>query len=120
MTAPWENHSQGGATSAWGRAWFYENVYRFHPTHVLINFNINDSNSMDYGSIAATVAGPDGTEYNNKLSVEQYIDNMLAIIKMAMVCGIQPIICLAPYADNKYSDWGYRLIDAWADSAQNT
>lgn len=115
VTAPWENHSLGGATSAWGRAWFYENVVKFHPTHVLLDFIINDSNSRSASGFAQTVEGPDGVEYDNIMNtVDEYIDNMLAIIKMAMSYGIQPIICLAPYSDNEKPEWSYRLIDKWS------
>lgn len=120
VTAPWENHSLGGATSAWGRAWFYENVVKYHPTHVLIDFIINDSNSRGAPNFAQTVAGPDGTEYDNVMdTVDAYIANMIAIIRMSIAAGIQPIICLAPYAENEKPDWSGRLIDAWAGAAQN-
>ena len=91
VTVPYENHSKGSQTTVWGKAWFYENVLKYHPSHMLIDFFINDFNSQGGGLAEATIFGPDNTEYINVVSVDEYMQNIQDIIDMAIVNKIQPI-----------------------------
>ena len=92
VTTRYENHSKGSQTSAWGRAWFYENVEKYRPQIMLVDFLINDTNSSTTSGFPATVAGPDGTLYDNILTADEYVENMSAIFDMAIANGIQPIM----------------------------
>lgn len=106
----WENHSKGSQTSAWGKGWFYENVLKYHPQYMIIDFLINDSNSTVTSGFPATVEGSDGTVYNNLISKDEYITNMIDLCKMAIANGIQPIVfgcCL-----HGEIDWYHALVDA--------
>ena len=107
---PWENHSKGSQTSAWGKGWFYENVLKYHPQYMIIDFLINDGNSTVTSGFPATVEGSDGTVYNNLISKDEYITNMIDLCKMAIANGIQPIVfgcCL-----HGGIDWYHALVDA--------
>ena len=95
ITVPYENHSKGSQTTVWGKAWFYENVLKYHPSHMLIDFFINDFNSED-GLSETTIQGPDGKEYVNKVSLTEYAQNVQDLVDMAIVNGIQPIFVGSP------------------------
>lgn len=107
---PWENHSKGSQTSAWGKGWFYENVLKYHPQYMIIDFLINDGNSTVTSGFPATVEGSDGTVYNNLISKNEYITNMIDLCKMAIANGIQPIVFGCCLHDG--IDWYHALIDA--------
>lgn len=107
---PWENHSEGSQTSAWGKGWFYENVLKYHPQYMIIDFLINDGNSTVTSGFSATVEGSDGTVYNNLISKNEYITNMIDLCKMAIANGIQPIVFGCCLHDG--IDWYHALIDA--------
>ena len=107
---PWENHSKGSQTSAWGKGWFYENVLKYHPQYMIIDFLINDGNSTVTSGFPATVEGSDGTVYNNLISRNEYITNMIDLCNMAIANGIQPIVFGCCLHDG--IDWYHALIDA--------
>lgn len=107
---PWENHSKGSQTSAWGKGWFYENVLKYHPQYMIIDFLINDENSTVTSGFPATVEGSDGTAYNNLISKDEYITNMIDLCKMAITNGIQPIVFGCCLHDG--IDWYHALVDA--------
>lgn len=107
---PWENHSKGSQTSAWGKGWFYENVLKYHPQYMIIDFLINDGNSTVTSGFPATVEGSDGTVYNNLISKDEYITNMIDLCKMAIANGIQPIVFGCCLHDG--IDWYHALVDA--------
>lgn len=107
---PWENHSRGSQTSAWGKGWFYENVARYNPAYMIIDFCINDNNSTKTAGFPETVTGSDGTVYNNIITKEIYISNMTDLCKMAIANGIRPVIfgcCL-----HSNIEWYHALVDA--------
>lgn len=91
VTTMYENHSKNGQTSAWGKAWWFENVKKYNPTVGIYDFLINDTHSTKSTGFQATVAGPDGTEYNNLINREQYAENMTDIANLSIAHGIQPI-----------------------------
>jgi hypothetical protein len=112
VTVPFTNHSKGSQTSAWGMSWFYENVWKYNPSISIHDFGINDANSIP-GSLPATVEGPDGKEYNNRLTSAQYCDNMTLLSKLAISNGIQPIFmrnCL--HGSTSYKTFSAALVDA--------
>jgi hypothetical protein len=110
---PYENHSSGSKTSAWGKGWFYENVWKYHPGIALFDFVINDYNSMIAPTIPETIEGSDGTVYDNKLTSEEYCENMRTLIEMSKNNGIQPIICMATQHGNAmYYEFSQALIDS--------
>ena len=92
VTTRYENHSLGSQTSAWGKAWFYENVEKYRPQVMLVDFLINDTNSTSTTGWPETVAGPDGTPYDNIISNDEYVTNMNDLFDMAIANGIQPIM----------------------------
>ena len=92
VTTRYENHSRGSQTSAWGKAWFYENVEKYRPQIMLVDFLVNDTNSTTTSGFPATVEGPDGTLYDNIISVDEYVANMNDLFDMAIANGIQPIM----------------------------
>lgn len=108
VTVPYENHSKGGQTSAWGKAWFYKHVKDYNPSHMITNFGVNDSNSIP-SSLPATVAGPDGTLYNNRLTFAQYRQNLNDIFNMAIINGIQPIFIGGSFG--AVENWGTPFFD---------
>lgn len=89
---PLENHSLGSQTSAWGCGWFYENVWKYHPDTMLVDFSVNDRNSVTTTGFPTTVVGSDGTVYNNIITQSDYIRNMSDLCNMAISNGIQPIV----------------------------
>ena len=91
ITIPYENHSKGSQTTVWGKAWFYENVQKYHTSHMISNFMINDFNSGNGGLTEGTIFGPDNKEYDNIVSKEQWIENVKDIMDLARVNNIQPI-----------------------------
>ncbi|MBO6254497.1 MAG: hypothetical protein J6O49_12745, partial [Bacteroidaceae bacterium] len=91
VSVPFTNNSKGDQTSAWGKAWFYDKTKQYNPSICIHDFVINDTNSMTAAGIPATIEGPDGVEYNNKLTSDQYADNMILMGKLATSNGIQPI-----------------------------
>lgn len=111
VSVPYENHSKGSQTSAWGKAWFYENVKRYNPSHMITDFAINDHNSGSTSGFPKTVAGPDGTEYKNILTAEEYKANMLDLAQMALVNNIQPIIFGGCMGGVYITEWYLRLTD---------
>lgn len=90
VTVPFTNNSKGDQTSAWGKAWFYNKVWENHPSMCVHDFCINDTNSVG-SSLPDTIEGPDGTEYDNKLTSTEYADNMILLGKEAVYNRIQPI-----------------------------
>lgn len=112
VSVPYTNHSLGDQTSAWGKAWFYENAWKYNPKISIHDFLINDTNSLTSG-IPSTIEGPDGTEYNNKLTSAQYAENMILLGKLATSNGIQPIFmreCIN--GQTGYYNFANALIDA--------
>ena len=109
VTVPYNNHSDGGRTSAWGKAWFYENLQKYNPAIGIVNFGINDANSMGAASIPSTVDGPDGTSYDNKLDKNEYAANMQIIADEAKSNGIQMIMTSNPRP--LPGEWYYALAD---------
>ena len=92
VTVPFTNHSLGSQTTAWGLSWWYENVWKYNPAICITDFVINDTNSTGSASIPDTIEGPDGKEYNNKITSSMYIENIRKMIEVAVKNGIQPII----------------------------
>ena len=93
VTVPYFNGSLGGQTSAWGKAWFYNKMWENNPSVVLTNFGVNDAiSTTGLPSFDETVAGPDGTIYDNIIEVEDYITNMSVIIDEALSNDITPVI----------------------------
>lgn len=92
VVVAYENHSKGDQTTAWGTSWWYENVLKYHPTMCITDFLINDHNSEGSQSIPSTIEGPDGTEYNNKISSSDYVTNTSRLISYAINNKIQPLI----------------------------
>ena len=119
VTVPYENHSLGNQTSAWGKAWWYENVWKYHPSIAVTDFVVNDGNSESSASIPATIEGPDGKTYNNHLTTAQYAENQKCIIDEALNNGIQPIIMRASRGgftvDIKFT---LAMIDALAEQVE--
>lgn len=116
ITVPYENHSKGSQTTVWGKAWFYENVFKYHPSHMLTDFFINDFNSQGGGLGEATIFGPDNMEYINVVSVDEYIQNVQDLIDMAIVNKIQPIfVGTALYNGYKFNgvDTENRYMTVW-------
>ena len=101
LTVPYTNYSKGGQTSAWGKAWWYENVRKYNPNIMVTDFGINDANSLDSpDTVPATVEGPDGKTYNNHISKDEYVTNMNIIFEMCRLNNIQPIMfggCIGNY-----------------------
>ena len=115
VTTRYENHSLGSQTSAWGKAWFYENVEKYRPQVMLVDFLINDTNSTSTSGFPATVEGPDGTLYDNILTTDEYVANMHDLFDMAIANGIQPIMF-------GYALQGPNYVTRWMallDSARN-
>ena len=108
VTVPFENHSLGSQTSAWGKAWFYENLQKYHPAIGIVDFGINDVNSIPY-SLPETVLGPDGKSYNNRIDLTEYISNMQTIADEASNNGIQLICTSCPLT--AAGNWYYALAD---------
>lgn len=77
---------------------------------MIIDFLINDGNSTVTSGFPATVEGSDGTVYNNLISKNEYITNMIGLCKMAIANGIQPIVFGCCLHDG--IDWYHALIDA--------
>lgn len=92
LTVPYTNNSKGAQTSAWGKAWWYENVRKHNPNIMITDFGINDANSSYSDGVPATVQGPDGKTYNNHISIDEYVTNMNIIFKMCILNNIQPIM----------------------------
>lgn len=90
------NPSVPGMTSAWGKAWFNEYVLKEKPTHVIIEFFVNDYNSSSPGS-THTYVGPDGITYSAVVTKEQWRNNIKEMCNLAILNGIQPIV-LCPCA----------------------
>jgi len=115
VTVPFTNNSKGSQTSAWGMSWFYENVWKYNPSISIHDFVINDANSIP-SSAPATVEGPDGKEYNNRLTSEQYCTNMILLGKLATSNGIQPIFMRnCQHGSSNYKTFSYALIDALSE-----
>lgn len=113
---PIQNASKGGMTSIWGRVWFYDKVQSTRPTIMLTDFGINDYNTPST-TTNETVEGPDGTVYDNNLTVETYGQSMVDLINMAIANGIQPIVfgfgCRM--SDGlTVMNWQLSVIDKWA------
>ena len=118
VTVPFTNHSLGSQTSAWGMAWFYENVWKYNPSICIQDFGINDTNSIPR-SLPETIEGPDGKTYNNRLTAEQYCENMIRISKLAEHNNIQPIFtrnCL--HGQTVYKTFSNALIDALSSQVE--
>lgn len=92
VTVPFTNHSLGSQTTAWGMSWFYENIWKYNPSVCVTDFLINDGNSLTQPSIPATIEGPDGTVYNNKITESDYVANQSRIASSAISNNIQPIL----------------------------
>jgi|GEM_PF-6433533 len=114
VTVPYTNHSKGDQTSAWGKAWFYENVWKYHPAIGIFDFVINDFNSVGISGIPATIEGPDGTEYNNKITSANYAENMTTLEKMVCSNNIQPIF-MRNCQSIGYAEFTFALIDAMSE-----
>ena len=115
VSVPYENHSLGSQTSAWGKAWFYENVLQYRPAICITDFVINDQNSVTSGFTPTVIEGPDGKEYDNIVDVADYCENYRSIIDSAIYNGIQPIVmrgCIAGYTSS--IDYTLALIDSQA------
>lgn len=91
ITIPYENHSKGSKITVWGKTWFYENVQKYHTSHMISNFMINNFNSENGGLSEGTIFGLDNKEYDNIVSKEQWIENVKDIMDIARVNNIQPI-----------------------------
>lgn len=109
VTVPYTNHSLGGSTSAWGKAWFYENLQQYNPKIGLVDFGINDANSTSVTGFPATVEGPDGTVYDNIIDRDEYAENMQIIANEAKANGIQIIMMAEPRENSGL--WYYALAD---------
>lgn len=109
VTVPYTNHSLGGQTSAWGKAWFYENVQKYNPVIGIVDFGINDANSAETTGFDETVAGPDGTLYNNIINTDEYAQNMQIIADEAKANGIQIVMTTEPRPTR--GAWYYALVD---------
>ena len=92
VTVPLENHSLGSQTTAWGIAYWYQNILAYHPAIAITDFGINDNNSVSSSSIPETITGPDGKVYNNKITQEMFVENTGKLIDFAISNGIQPIV----------------------------
>ena len=120
ITIPYENHSKGSQTTVWGKAWFYENVQKYHTSHMISDFMINDFNSENGGLAESTISGPDGKEYTNIVSKEQWIENVKDIMNMAIVNNIQPIYIGASLTNTyalggvmrSVTEWHIALLDS--------
>ena len=102
-------------TSAWGKAWFSDKTKQYNPSICIHDFVINDTNSMTAAGIPATIEGPDGVEYNNKLTSDQYADNMILMGKLATSNGIQPIFMRNCQYAAGYYGFTNALIDAMSE-----
>ena len=118
VSVPYTNHSLGDQTSAWGKAWFYENAWKYSPKISIHDFLINDTNSLTSG-IPSTIEGPDGVEYNNKLTSAQYAENMILLGKLATSNGIQPIFMRESInGQTGYYQFANALIDAMSEQVE--
>lgn len=113
VTVPYENHSKGDQTTAWGMSWWFENILKYNPSIAITDFVINDTNSVNSASIPATIEGPDETEYDNKITDAEYLANQKVIIANALNNGIQPILMRA--CQPTYSGFTRYLIDGLAE-----
>lgn len=115
ITIPYENHSKGSQTTVWGKAWFYENVQKYHTSHMISNFMINDFNSNNNGGLTEkTIFGPDNKEYDNIVSKEQWIENVKDIMDLARVNNIQPIYIGASLTNaHKLDDVDHFFVTEW-------
>lgn len=113
VSVPFTNNSKGDQTSAWGKAWFYDKTKQYNPAICIHDFVINDTNSLNSAGIPATIEGPDGVEYNNKLTSAQYSDNMVLLGQLATSNGIQPVFMRN--LQNAYSGY-YEFTNTLIDS----
>lgn len=110
VTVPFTNNSKGDQTSAWGKAWFYDKVKQYNPAICVHDFGINDTNSEGSADIPSTIEGPDGVEYDNKLTSSEYANNMILLGKLATANKIQPIFTRNTLST--YYTFCYAMIDA--------
>ena len=90
----YKNRSHSGATSRWGKAWFYEAIFNEHPSIMLTNFGINDHHTNTNGTDNfLDELDPYGNtiKMDTPVTAEEFANNMFAIFRMAIKNNIQPI-----------------------------
>lgn len=91
-TVDFTNHSLGSQTTAWGMAYWYQNIKAYNPAIAITDFLINDTNSVTNSGFPDVIVGPDGKEYPNKITQDMYVSNIKKLIVYAVNNRIQPIV----------------------------
>lgn len=91
-TVNFTNHSLGSQTSAWGKAYWYQNIKAYNPAIAITDFQINDKNSVGSSSVPDTITGPDGKSYVNKITKSIFSENTQKMIAYAVNNKIQPLV----------------------------
>lgn len=110
------NFGKGGTTSAWGLYWINEVIQADpKPTHCLINFAINDRNSIG-GTSTAYDFDPDdmwafkpvssGGIDGRIASPAAWQANMKAMCDQLLSAGIKPVVLLPPHTGSSSQTFG--------------
>ena len=122
------NMGKGGMTSEWGVYW-KDKIAALSPkpTHCVINFGLNDANSVsssstawdfDPGNVWATLARTSGG-IDGRMTAQKWLENIGLLSDYLIAAGIKPIILMPPHTSSDSSAYVIRkeftepLIGSW-------
>lgn len=86
------NKAVAGTTSKRGQAWFHDDVIQQGATHVIIEFFVNDANSVG-GTNYPTVTDPYGIAFDLDIATrDEWRTRIRAMCALALAHGIQPVV----------------------------